>query len=49
MFGAAPDATYGEVLNLKTYGTVQATDFLDADGNSIILTTIDAGSGGDDF
>jgi hypothetical protein len=29
--------------------TVQASDFLDSDGNSIILTTIDAGSGGDDF
>ena len=30
-------------------GTVQASDFLDSDGNSIILTTIDAGSGSDDF
>ena len=30
-------------------GYVKASDFLDSDGNSIILTTIDAGSGGDDF
>ena len=37
MFGATPDHQYGDPpLNLKTYGTMQATDFLDADGNSII-------------
>lgn len=36
MFGATPDNPYGKPVNLKTYGTMQATDFLDADGESII-------------
>jgi len=45
MFGTAPDATYGKPLNLKTYGTVQAADFLDEDGNSIIGTGGGGGGG----
>ena len=33
MFGTTPNASYGTPLNLKTYGTMQASDYLDADGN----------------
>ena len=37
MFGTPPNHPQdGQVLNLKTYGTMQAADFLDADGNSIV-------------
>ena len=44
MFGATPDHAYGKPLNLKTYGTMQATDFLDADGNSIVGGDVDLSS-----
>lgn len=41
MFGTTPNASYGTPLNLKTYGTMQATDYLDADGNSIVISELD--------